>query len=39
MKTPTLRIVSFGSAKELTRDGQPGPYLEFGVIPSRTAMA
>lgn len=38
MKTNKLRLVSFGSAKALTRDNQPGIYLEFGVLPSRTAM-
>lgn len=38
MNTPKLRLVNLGSAKALTRDGQPGPYLEFGVIISRTAM-
>ncbi len=37
MKTTTLRLVSFGSARALTRDTIPGPFLEMNVIPSRTA--
>jgi hypothetical protein len=37
MKTTKLRLVSFGSAKALTRDTLPGPFLEMNVIQSRTA--
>jgi hypothetical protein len=37
MKTHKLRLVSFGSAKALTRDTLPGPFLEMNVIQSRTA--
>jgi hypothetical protein len=37
MTTPKLRIVSFGSARALTRDTLQGPFLEMNVIPSRTA--
>ena len=32
----TLRLVAFGSAKALTRDGLDGPFLEMGIIKSRT---
>lgn len=32
----TLRRVSFGSARTLTRDGFDGPFLELGIIKSRT---
>lgn len=38
MNTPKLRLVNLGSAKALTRDGQLGPYLEFGILPSRTVI-
>lgn len=31
-----LRIVRIGDAKVLTQDGEPGPYLELQVFPSRT---
>jgi hypothetical protein len=31
-----LRLVSFGSAKALTQDGEPGPYFELLIVQSRT---
>lgn len=34
--TPTLRLVTIGSAKALTRDNLDGPFLEMGIIKSRT---
>lgn len=34
MTTPKLRLVSFGSAKALTRDMIQGDYTELGVFPS-----
>ena len=36
MKTHKLRLVSFGSAKALTRDQRGGPYMEINVFDSRT---
>lgn len=36
MTTPKLRLVNFGSAKVLTRDGEEGPYLELMFVKSRT---
>lgn len=37
MTTSTpLRIVDLGRARALTRDGLDGPFLEMGVIKSRT---
>ncbi len=36
MTTPKLRLVSFGSARTLTRDGEFGPYWELLIVPSRT---
>lgn len=36
MKMKTLRLVSFGDARALTRDGEVGPYLELMIIQSRT---
>ncbi|CAN5309905.1 hypothetical protein BH10PSE1_BH10PSE1_24210 [soil metagenome] len=36
MKTTKLRLVSFGSARALTQDGEVGPYFELMIIPSRT---
>lgn len=34
--TNPLRLVSLGGARALTRDGLDGPFLEMGVIKSRT---
>lgn len=36
MTTPKLRLVSLGSAKALTQDGEVGPFLELMIVPSRT---
>ena len=36
MTTPQLRLVSLGSSKALTRDGEEGPYLELMFVKSRT---
>jgi hypothetical protein len=36
MTTPKLRLVSFGSAKALTQDGEIGPYFELLIVQSRT---
>lgn len=38
MKTTKIVLVSFGSARALTLDGQPGEYIELAVFPSRTPM-
>lgn len=35
MTTPKLRLVSFGSARALTRDGTLGPFIELNMKPSR----
>jgi len=34
--TPKLRLVAIGSARALTRDNLDGPFLEMGIIKSRT---
>ncbi len=36
MTTPKLRLVSFGGAKALTKDGEEGPHLELMFVKSRT---
>jgi hypothetical protein len=36
MKTQTLRLISFGSARALTRDGEDGPHFELMIVKSRT---
>lgn len=38
MKTTPLVLVSFGSARALTLDGQPGDFIELAVLPSRTPI-
>jgi len=38
MKTTTLRLVSFGSARGLTMQDIDGDYLEFTEQPSRVPM-
>lgn len=38
MKTTKPVLVSFGSARALTLDGQPGAFIELAVLPSRTPM-
>ncbi len=35
MTTVKLSLVSFGSARNLTRDGTQGPYIELNMKPSR----
>ena len=36
MSTTKLRLVSFGSAKALTQDGEDGPHTELMLVKSRT---
>lgn len=38
MKTPALRLVSFGSAKALTQGGIDGKYVELNFTPTRQPM-
>lgn len=39
MTTPKLRLISFGSAKTLTQDGENGPHFELMIVRSRTPGA
>jgi hypothetical protein len=36
MNTQTLRLISFGSARALTQDGEDGPHFELMIVKSRT---